>query len=125
MYLIPVPELLEKNTLREEVLWNFFRLPDQKRLTLSQNPHFYANLPTSSDANWRGLGISPTEGNWHDHLAKPIPVLTNSPSRVFLELGKTPRAFDNVWILNKKILVFKGQYFPFCVFFSLITSFKA
>jgi hypothetical protein len=112
VYLIPVSELLKNDTRLEEVFWNFIRLSDKERLTLSQNPHFYTNLPTSSNANWHGLDITPTEENWHDHHTKGISVLTNIPGRVFFGLCEVPRAFDNVWIMTDT-LVFKCQYFSF------------
>jgi hypothetical protein len=37
-----------------------------------------------------------------------ICVLTNNERRVFLELGKKRRAFDNVWKTNNT-LIFKGS----------------
>ncbi|KAI0286459.1 hypothetical protein BC826DRAFT_1189330 [Russula brevipes] len=33
-----------------EVLWNFSRFNDNRRITLQDNPHFYLELPTSVDA---------------------------------------------------------------------------
>jgi len=118
VYLIPAPELLKNDTHLQEVLWNFIRLPKEKRLTLLQNPHFYSDLPTSSNANWRELDITPTEENWHKHHTQPIFVLTNMPGRVFFELCEIPRAFDNVWTTTKT-LVFKSQYSSFASSFHL------
>jgi hypothetical protein len=124
-----VPELLNNDTKREEVLWNFFRFDGEKRLTLSQNPHFYCDLPTSPSYNWREVDIRPIEENWHSHNSKALHVLTNSSRRVFLELGPTPtiasRAFDNVWHMNAA-LVFKSRCFAYLFLFTLVSpSFQA
>lgn len=107
-YPIPVPEILNNDSKLEEVLWNFCRFDPSRRLTLSQNPHFYNDLPTSSNANWGEFKSKAIEGNWHTYHPKPIFVLTNTPGRVFLELCPTPRVFDNVWNANET-LIFKSK----------------
>jgi hypothetical protein len=107
-----VPEVLRNDAKLQEVLWNFIRFDPNRRLTLSQNPHFYNHLPASSSGNWGKLDAKATEENWHTHHAVPICVLTNSTGRVFLELGPIPRAYDNVWDMNDTF-IFKGQYFAF------------
>jgi len=106
--LIPVPEELKNDSKLEEILWNFSRFDPERRLTLSQNPHFYNDLPTSSNANWKEFNAEATQENWHTYPTKPICVLTNTPGRVFLELCRNPRAFDNVWNANGT-LVFKSK----------------
>ncbi|KAH9979715.1 hypothetical protein BJV74DRAFT_887985 [Russula compacta] len=88
-----------------EILWNFCRYHDQRRLTLIQNPQFYSRLPTTSrTASWRLFTTGPTE-QYQD--TQPLCVLTNIPGRVFLEFGQNRRAFDNVWDTNRT-LIFKG-----------------
>jgi len=105
--LIRVPEELNNDSKLQEILWNFIRLKPTERLTLSQNPHFYNNLPTPPNANWGEFDSKATEENWHTNHTQPIYVLTNTPCRVFLELGRNPRAFDNVWNTNQT-LIFKS-----------------
>jgi len=117
-YPIPVPEVLNNDSKLEEVLWNFSRFDLERRLMLSQNPHFYNDLPTSSNANWGEFNANAIEGNWHTYHTKPIFVLTNIPGRVFLELCRKPRVFDNVWNVNET-LIFKSKCLTFRFFFYL------
>jgi len=101
LYLTPVPEVLHDDTKREEILWNFIRLDDEKkRLTLSQNPHFYGDLPTSPIGSAGKFRTTAILENWHAHHSESICVLTNTLGRVFLELDRPPRAFDNVLDMN-------------------------
>lgn len=105
--LIRVPEVLNDDSKLQEILWNFSRFDPRRRLTLSQNPHFYCHLPTSPNANWSAFDSRSIEENWHTNYTQPIYVLTNTPGRVFLQLSPNPRAFDNVWNTNET-LVFKS-----------------
>ena len=125
-YLIPLPEELNDDSKLEEILWNFSRYyPPERRLTLSQNPHFYDHLPTSSTANWKELYAKATQENWHTYHPEPICVLTNAPSRVFLELCHKAWTFDNVWSANGT-LIFKSKCLAFVFFLSSnLTSFQA
>lgn len=110
-------EVLNNDSKLEEILWNFCRFPRESRLALSQNPHFYNDLPASSDARWGEFNTNATQENWHAYQTEPISisVLTNTPGRVFLELCRTPRAFDNVWNANEA-LVFKSKTPCFSLF---------
>jgi hypothetical protein len=117
-FLISVPELLNNDSKLQEVLWNFSRFPPESRLTLSQNPQFYVHLPTSPNANWGEFNANATQENWHSYHTRPICVLTNTPSRVFLELCRNPRAFDNVWNANET-LILKSMWLYFSSFLLL------
>jgi hypothetical protein len=80
-----------------EILWNFCRYPHAsgKRVTLAENPHFYHHQPQSA------YGDEFTTGPMEDYqYSNDIYVLTNTPSRIFLEFGEDSRAFDNVWQTN-------------------------
>ena len=103
--LIPVPEALDHRSSLSEILWNFSRLKDGKRLTLKQNPHFYkcSDLPTSRKAYVGEFRADPID---HFQHAK-ICVLTDKPGRVFLETDQKARAFGNFWVPNQAI-IFKG-----------------
>jgi len=105
--LIRLPEVLNNDSKLQEILWNFSRFDRERRLTLSQNPHFYDYLPTSPNANWSEFDSKATEENFPTDHTQPIYVLTNTPGRVFLELGPNTRAFDNVWNTNET-LIFKS-----------------
>jgi len=74
---------------------------DKRYLTLAQNPHFYDGHPIFPTAFGDTFKTQPTE-KYQD----PIYVLTNNERRVFLDLGKKRRIFDNVWRINDT-LIFK------------------
>jgi hypothetical protein len=113
-----VAEALNNDSKLQEVLWNFNRYPPDRRLTLSQSPHFYNRLPTSPNANLPEFETKATDENWHSYHTQPIfYVLTNAPGRVFLDVGQTPRAFDNVWNMSET-LIFKSL--PFAFFFPFL-----
>jgi len=101
---IIVRQVLNNDSKLQEVLWNFSRFSPDRRLTLSQSPHFYHHLPTAPNANWPEFDTKATDENWHSYHTQPIYVLTNAPGRVFFEVGQTPRAFDNFWHMNETII---------------------
>jgi hypothetical protein len=99
--------VLDQESTIQEVLWNFSRFKDERRLTLKQNPHFYkdSDLPESQEAYVGEFRTDPVENFQHTKIC----VLTDKPGRVFLETDKdTTRAFGNVWVPNKAI-IFKGS----------------
>jgi len=100
-----VTEVLSPKSNLQEILWNFSRFKDERRLTLKQNPHFYkySDLPTLREAYVGDFQTQPTD-TFQD--AK-ICVLTDSPGRVFLETDQKSRAFGNVWAPNSA-MIFKG-----------------
>jgi hypothetical protein len=113
-----IQEVLRKSPTLEEILWNFSRFKDpKKRLSLSQNPHFYEWLPTSLEEYGGKFRTYPIETFLHTSATR-FHVLTDNPGptgRVFLETAHDKRAFGNVWIPNKAI-IFKGS--PLSVIFS-------
>ena len=113
--LISVSEPLVGTSKLPDILWIFSHYApkkpnaprDERYLTLAQNPHFYDGLPIFPTAF---VETQPTE-----RYQGTIGVLTNNERRVFLELGKKRRIFDNVWKMNNT-LIFKGSC-PATVFF--------
>jgi hypothetical protein len=114
-----------------EVLWNFSRLPGEKRVTLKQNPHFYEMLPTSAEEYHDEFQFDPIEletdrSNPTDYKTKAeaerIAVLTDKlgpAGRVYLEIDKkNPRVFGNVWA-PKKAIIFKGSSLCYPFFLAL------
>jgi|SRR5712671_1860578 len=99
---IQFSEALCKDSSLEEILWNFARLKDGKRLTLSQNPHFYTNHRDNFRWYPTRKFLEPTR----------IYVLTARPGRIYVEPDRKmkiqARAFDNVWVPHKA-LIFKGS----------------
>ncbi|KAI0300016.1 hypothetical protein B0F90DRAFT_570947 [Multifurca ochricompacta] len=103
-----VRQLLPAKPRSSEILWNFSRYKDNRRVTLRQNPHFYLRLPTSVDAY--GIGFSerfalkdfPLKEN------ETVYVLVDKPGlcRVYLEAEKRTRTFGNVW-MPKGVMIFK------------------
>jgi hypothetical protein len=109
-----------------EVLWNFSRYRDNRRLTLKQNPHFYKDLPGTYKDDFQSdpieqffdaLGDSKGDSLDRDK-SKPAPkisVLTDRQGRIYLESGQDSRAFGNVWCPQKAI-IFKGSSLIFSKF---------
>jgi len=120
-YLTPRSEVLHKNSDLMEILWNFSRFKDKKsRLTLSQNPHFYAWLPTFPGEYRENFTAEPIE-TFQQHAR--VHVLTDIPGplgRVFLETGQNTRAFGNVWIPSSAI-IFKSEILSVIFFSPLMT----
>ena len=90
----------------EEVLWNFAHLEDNRRISLHDNPHFYAYLPTSSDEYTAQFRAQPME----KFRLKPnatIYILVDQPRRTFLKTRQGTRIFSNVFMLNN-VMIFKG-----------------
>lgn len=101
-----MPEVLGKSSNVAEILWNFNRCKGEKRITLKQNPHFYNGLPRKKEAYGDDFRNDPMES----FLDTPeVYVLTDRPSRVYLQSGQDARAFGNVWLPNDAI-IFKGTW---------------
>jgi hypothetical protein len=104
-YLICIPEVISDNPNLQEILWNFSRLKNKKqRLTLRENPHFYADLPTLPEAYGDGVEIDPTEDFHH---ADTFYVLTDKPSLVCVTTDQDTRYFGNFWCPQNAV-IFKG-----------------
>ena len=114
--------MLRKSPTLEEILWNFSRFKDpRKRLTLSQNPHFYAWLPSSPEEYHGEFRTYPIETFLHTSATR-VHVLTDNPGstgRVFLETAHDSRAFGNGWIPSKAI-IFKGSLLSISFFIPVI-----
>jgi hypothetical protein len=114
-YLIHASEEFSAIPSLPEILWNFSRYNDRARITLEQNPHFYAHCPTDESAFTPKFLCLPLQGPTvaleHDST---VVVLFDGPSRVFLDIGRNFRIFGNVWSLND-VLIFRGSrhIFPF------------
>jgi hypothetical protein len=99
----------------EEVLWHFAHFEDNRRVTLHDNPRFYSELPTLSDAYTSQFKVHPIE----NLMLRPnttLYVLVDQPRRVFLETRRETRIFSNVFML-KDVMIFKGlSNFHFLVY---------
>ena len=111
--------MLNENPTLAEILWNFGRFKDERRITLKQNPHFYTHLPTSPDAYVGGFTMEPTEDFRH---ADKFYVLTDRQGFTYFKIGQYTQCFGNFWCPNGAI-IFKGEHVLYC--FSLfLTSFQ-
>jgi hypothetical protein len=118
-YLIAVPEVISDNPSLQEILWNFSRYKNKKqRLTLSENPHFYADLPTSPDAYEDGVEINPTEDFQHTDV---FYVLIDRPNLVCIMTDQDTRYFGNFWCPQNAV-IFKGLGVLFYLFFLCLMS---
>ncbi|KAI0263584.1 hypothetical protein BC834DRAFT_886455 [Gloeopeniophorella convolvens] len=91
-----VRQMLSSRPRPSEIIWNFARYTDHRRITLQQNPHFYLKLPTTPAGYGPGFSQYPLK----DFVLAPedtVYVLADKPGRVFLEARGRNRAFGNVW----------------------------
>jgi len=102
---IIVRQVLRRAAELDEVLWNFSRFNDNRRITLQDNPHFYLELPTSVDAYTGEFRTLPVQ-DMQLISNSTIYVLVDRPSRVFLETEQETRIFGNVYML-KDVMIFK------------------
>lgn len=99
---IVVKQVISDNPSLQEILWNFSRLKNKKqRLTLRENPHFYADLPTSLEAYGDGIKIDPTEDFQH---ADTFYVLTDRPNLVCITTDQDTRYFGNFWCPQNAVI---------------------
>lgn len=111
-FLIPASEALTSTSELPEILWFFSHYDKNKdRLTLAQNPQFYEGPPTFPTTDGPASETKPTE-DYKD----TVYVLTNNERRVFLDLGKNRRIFDNIWRTENNTLIFKGLCSAFLFF---------
>ena len=104
-YLIPVLVVLSNRPTVQEILWNFSHFKDEKiRLTLTDNPHFYAKLPTSPEAYGDSIRIDPIEDFQH---ANKFYVLADKPELVRIMTDQDNQFFGNFWCA-KKAIILKG-----------------
>ena len=111
-----IPEALGESSDLNEILWNFGRFKDGRRLTLKDNPHFYKMLPTSAQIYKGNFRIDPIE-DFHRDIHRDvhheiISVLTDSPrltGRMILKIAEEARVFSNIW-LPMQTIIFKGSY---------------
>ena len=101
-------EALSAQPMTLEILWNFSRYTDDRRIALRQNPHFYLDLPTTGDAYGAGFFKDSTK-DFQFKRNDTVYVLVDKPylSRVHLETEKRKRIFGNVWMPNN-VMIFKG-----------------
>jgi hypothetical protein len=114
-----VTEVLSQRSTLPEILWNFGRFKDARRLTLKENPHFYkfTHLPTSPEAYVGDFKTDPIDNFQHAKIC----VLTDKPGRLYLETDQNSRAFGNVWVPNDAI-IFKGSRITFLSTLPLFSS---
>ena len=94
---------LTDNSSLQEILQ---RLCDFKLLTLKDNPHFYAELPTLLKSHGDSLKIDPTEDFRH---GDKFYVLTDKQEVVHIMTGKKIlHSFGNLW-RSENTIIFKGS----------------
>ena len=92
--------------MTSEILWNFSRYTDDRRIPLRQNPHFYFNIPTSFKADF----VKDSAKDFRFKGNDTVYVLVDKPNlgRIHLEAENRRRIFGNVWRSND-VLIFKGE----------------
>ena len=99
--------------MSSEILWNFSRYTDDRRIALRQNPHFYLDLPTSVDDYGAKFSKHPERDFSLEHN-DTVYVLVDKPglNRVYLEADGQQRIqrriFGNVW-MPRDVMILKGE----------------
>ncbi|KAI0287771.1 hypothetical protein BC826DRAFT_738940 [Russula brevipes] len=77
-----VRQVLSRKSSLQEILWNFSRFKDNRRLTLKQNPHFYkvSDLPMSREAYIGEFETKPINENFQTR--RSVFLLITRPQRV-------------------------------------------
>ena len=101
-----------------EILWNFSRFKDERRLTLKQNPHFYAHLPMSPEEYTGGFTMEPTEDFHH---VDQLYVLPDRQGLTYFKTDQHTQCFGNFWCPNDAI-IFKGEHISYLFFFLFLVS---
>lgn len=98
-------EVVSDSPSIQEILWNFSCFKDEKkRLTLRENPHFYAKLPTSPESYKDSIKIDPTK-NFRN--ADEFYVLTDRSELVYIMTDWALQPFGNFW-RPQNAIIFKG-----------------
>lgn len=98
-----------------ELLWTFSRLPEDQRVTLKQNPHFYL----SKDLSDRPLSYD------DDFVLKPLKdlkpekdlvvlILSDRTGQIYFDYEKFSKTYGNIWkphntIILKGIVFYRSQ----------------
>ena len=98
--------MLNENPTLAEILWNFSRFKDERRLTLKQNPHFYTHLPMSPEAYGGAFTMEQTEDFRH---ADKFYVLTDRQGLAYFKTDQYTQCFGNFWF-PKGAIIFKGEH---------------
>jgi hypothetical protein len=100
-------EILSSQPTIAEILWNFSRYMDDRRITLRQNPRFYFDLPTTYGAVF---SKDPIQGDCSTLVRHndTIYVLVDNPSqiRVFVPTDHGYRMFGNICMSNDILIFF-------------------
>jgi hypothetical protein len=98
-------ELVRFDSTFKDILWDLYRLRDmKKRLTLMDNPHFYAKLPKLREEYESRIEIDPTKDFWQ---ADKFYVLTDRQEPVYIRTDQVTLTFGNFW-RSENALIFKG-----------------
>ena len=107
LYLIFVPVMLSDDPSIQEILRGFSLFKGRKEyLALTENPQFYAELPTLPKEHGDSIKIDPTNDFRH---ANKFYVLTDKQELIHIMSGnKILHSFGNLWRFENTI-IFKGS----------------
>lgn len=94
--------------MTSEIIWNFSRYTDDRRIPLRQNPHFYLDLPTTF-SSFKADFVKDATKAFQFKRNDTVYVLVDKPDlgRIYVEAEKR-HIFGNVWKPND-VLIFKGE----------------
>ena len=95
-----------------ELLWTFSLLPEDQRISLKQNPHFYLSKDLSDQASAYNneFKLEPlTYLSPKKDLV--VMVLLDRVGQIFVDKKKFSMAYGNIWRVNNTIILKGKQHF--------------
>jgi hypothetical protein len=93
-----------------ELLWTFSRLPEDQRISLKQNPHFYFNKdlsdqPSAYDDEFKLESLK----NLKPEKDSVVLVLLDRAGQIFVDYDKFSKTYGNIWRPHGAIIL-KGKW---------------
>lgn len=92
-----------------ELLWTFSRLPEDQRITLKQNPHFYFSKDLSDQASVYDdqFKLEPLK-DLKPEKGSVIMVLLDRAGQIFVDYQHFSKTYGNIWRPDDTIIL-KGR----------------
>ncbi|KAF8261588.1 hypothetical protein EI94DRAFT_1810040 [Lactarius quietus] len=102
-----VNQEINNSTTTAEIIWRFSRYPEEsgRRITPSQNPHFYLELSENAASYGSEFQKDSLKGFGHSlETGGTIYILLDKSCRLFIEATE-PRIFSNVWKPRRTVIL--------------------
>ena len=92
-----------------KLLWIFSRLPEEQRIGLKQNPHFYSSrdLPDQASAYDDQFKLEPLK-DLKPEMNSVVIVLLDRAGQIFVDYEKFSKTYGNIWRPHNTVIL-KGN----------------